>query len=43
MLTARHGIFPVLHEGRIYVAAGGIAAGGGTTGQSTILEIYVPD
>jgi len=42
MPTARHGICPAVFNGRIYVAAGGIAAGGGATGQSALLEIYIP-
>jgi N-acetylneuraminic acid mutarotase len=37
MPTARHGIFPLLHAGRIYVAGGGIQAGGS---QSTVIEIF---
>jgi hypothetical protein len=37
MATARHGIFPVLHAGRIYIAGGGVQAGGS---QSATLEIY---
>ncbi len=39
MPTARHGIFPVLHAGRFYVAGGGTVASGS---QSTKLEIYQP-
>ena len=39
MLTARHGIFPLLHGGRIYVAAGGVRAAGSS---SNILEIFTP-
>jgi hypothetical protein len=34
--TARHGIFPLLHDGRVYVAAGGARAG---FAQSAVLEI----
>lgn len=37
MPTARHGIFPLLHAGRIYVAGGGITSG---NSQSSVLEIY---
>ena len=36
MPTARHGIFPLLHDNRIYVATGGTRAG---NSQSTLLEI----
>ncbi len=36
MPTYRHGIFPLLHQGRIVVAGGGTAAGGGTS--TTIVE-----
>ena len=43
MPTPRHGIYPVLFDGLIHVAAGGTVFGGGATGQSTILETYVPD
>jgi hypothetical protein len=39
MPTARHGIFPVAHAERIYVAAGGVVVGGSS---SAILEIYNP-
>ncbi|MBC8160025.1 MAG: hypothetical protein H7Z42_02310 [Roseiflexaceae bacterium] len=35
--TARHGIFPLAIAGRIYVAGGGIRAGGSS---SSLLEIY---
>jgi N-acetylneuraminic acid mutarotase len=35
--TARHGIFPVLLAGRIYVAAGGIKSG---NSRSAVLEIF---
>jgi N-acetylneuraminic acid mutarotase len=38
MPTARHGIYPVLHGTRTYVAAGGVVAGGSS---STLLEIYI--
>jgi hypothetical protein len=34
--TARHGIFPVLHNNRIFVAAGGIKA---AYSNSRILEV----
>jgi N-acetylneuraminic acid mutarotase len=36
MPTARHGIFPLLHAGRIYVAGGGTKAG---ASRSAVLEI----
>ncbi len=39
MPTARHGIFPVLLAGRIYVAGGGVASG---ESASNLLEIYNP-
>ena len=39
MPTARHGIFPLLIGGRIYVAGGGSQAGGS---QSVHLEVYNP-
>jgi N-acetylneuraminic acid mutarotase len=40
MPTARHGIFPVLHDNRILVAAGGVIAGASS---SAILEtLYLP-
>lgn len=39
MPTARHGIFPLLASGRIYVAAGGVRAAASV---SNILEIYRP-
>jgi N-acetylneuraminic acid mutarotase len=39
MPTARHGIFPLLISGRIYVAGGGGNAGFST---SPLLEIYTP-
>jgi N-acetylneuraminic acid mutarotase len=39
MPTARHGIFPLLIGGRIYVAGGGTQAG---WSQSALLEIYNP-
>jgi N-acetylneuraminic acid mutarotase len=38
MPTARHGIFPLLHANRIYVAAGGAKAAGA---QSSLLEILI--
>jgi N-acetylneuraminic acid mutarotase len=38
MLTARHGICPVLEGTRIYVAGGGIVAGASS---SAILEVYI--
>jgi N-acetylneuraminic acid mutarotase len=37
--TARHGIFPLPYNGRIYVACGGVVAG---TSASKVLEIYSP-
>jgi N-acetylneuraminic acid mutarotase len=37
MPTARHGIFPVLHAGRIYIAGGGIQAAGS---QSRVVEVF---
>jgi N-acetylneuraminic acid mutarotase len=37
--TARHGIFPLLVAGRIFVAGGGVKSGGSS---STVLEIYTP-
>jgi N-acetylneuraminic acid mutarotase len=37
--TARHGIFPLLAAGRIYVAGGGVHSG---NSQSTTLEVYNP-
>src|SRR5262249_22897574 len=40
MPTARHGIFPLLHAGRIYVAGGGVHSGGSS---STVLEAYNTD
>jgi N-acetylneuraminic acid mutarotase len=39
MPTARHGIFPLLHAGRIYVAGGGTQAG---FSASALLEVYEP-
>lgn len=39
MPTARHGIFPLEHGGKIYVAAGGVKFGGS---QSTVLERFTP-
>jgi N-acetylneuraminic acid mutarotase/glucose/arabinose dehydrogenase len=35
--TARHGIFPILHDGRIYIALGGTVA---AHSSSSILEIF---
>jgi N-acetylneuraminic acid mutarotase len=40
MPTARHGIFPLLRSGKIYVAGGGVKAG---NSQSTVFETYNPD
>jgi len=40
MPTPRHGIFPVLIAGRVYIAGGGTKAGGGFS--SNKLEIYNP-
>jgi len=40
MPTARHGIFPLLVGGRIYVASGGVKAGASSSDK---LEIYNPD
>jgi hypothetical protein len=40
MPTARHGIFPLLHGWRIFVAGGGTSAG---HSGSNLLEIYIPD
>jgi N-acetylneuraminic acid mutarotase len=37
MPTARHGIFPVLYESRIFVAAGGVQA---ANSQSVIFEVF---
>lgn len=37
--TARHGIFPVVHEGRLFVAGGGLHAGYGASG---VFEIIWP-
>ncbi len=37
MPTARHGIFPLLHAGRVYIPGGGEQAG---NSRSTVLEIY---
>jgi N-acetylneuraminic acid mutarotase len=39
MPTARHGIFPVLHDNQVYLGGGGRSAG---FGQSDVLEIYAP-
>ena len=39
MPTARHGIFPLLHAGRIYVATGGVRA---AASASNVLEVYTP-
>lgn len=38
MLTARHGIYPVLYGNRIYVAGGGTVAGASST---DLFEIYI--
>ncbi len=38
MLTARHGIYPVLDHRRIYVAGGGVVAGDSS---SALLEVYI--
>ena len=38
MLTARHGIYPVLDGIRIYVAGGGVVAGASS---SALLEVYI--
>ena len=37
MPTARHGIFPVLFQSRMFIAGGGVVAG---NSQSNILEIF---
>lgn len=37
--TARHGIFPVLHAGRIYIAAGGVKAGGSSSAVFEVLTL----
>jgi N-acetylneuraminic acid mutarotase len=42
MPTARHGIFPLLHGGRIYVAGGGPRSMQIGYNDSNILEIYNP-
>jgi N-acetylneuraminic acid mutarotase len=39
MPTARHGIYPVVHGGKIIVAGGGTQAGHAA---SVITEIYIP-
>jgi hypothetical protein len=39
MPTARHGIYPLLAAGRVYVAGGGVKAGGSS---STVLEVFNP-
>ncbi|MEE8272767.1 MAG: kelch repeat-containing protein, partial [Alphaproteobacteria bacterium] len=39
MPTARHGIFPLLHAGRVYVLGGGVAAG---NSQSVVNETFNP-
>jgi N-acetylneuraminic acid mutarotase len=39
MPTARHGMFPLLDAGRIYVAGGGVQSGGS---QSAVLEVLTP-
>jgi N-acetylneuraminic acid mutarotase len=38
MLTARHGIYPVLNGIRVYVAGGGVVAGASS---SALLEVYI--
>jgi N-acetylneuraminic acid mutarotase len=38
--TARHGIFPLLFDGQIYVACGGVHSG---ESASEVLEIYAPN
>jgi len=40
MPTARHGIFPLLRAGRIYLAGGGVHS---ANSQSTIFEVYEAD
>jgi N-acetylneuraminic acid mutarotase len=40
MPTARHGIFPLAFDGRIYVAAGGVHFGGS---QSKVTEVFTPE
>jgi hypothetical protein len=40
MPTARHGIFPLEHGGKIYVAGGGVHFGGS---QSKVLEVFTPE
>ncbi len=39
MPTARHGIFPILHQGKVYVAGGGVVAG---FSASSEFEVFVP-
>lgn len=39
MPTARHGIFPLLHLNRVYIAGGGVTSG---NSQSTVFERYEP-
>jgi hypothetical protein len=39
MRTARHGIFPVLHEGQIIIAGGGVTAG---DSQTRVVEAIWP-
>jgi len=39
MLTARHGIFPLLQSGRVYVAGGGVKS---ANSQSTVNDAYNP-
>jgi N-acetylneuraminic acid mutarotase len=40
MPTARHGIFPLAHGGKIYVAVGGVHFGGS---QSKVIEVFTPE
>lgn len=42
MPTPRHGIFPILYRDRIYLPGGGPVISGGATGESDIMEIYIP-
>jgi hypothetical protein len=39
MPVPRHGVFPLLVAGRVYVAGGGERAG---WGQSTVFDVYAP-
>lgn len=39
MPTARHGVFPVLHAGRIYVAAGGVRSGFSSSAITEVLQL----